>query len=248
MDVVGAAETAANLTTPQPANPGGPVLPGAPAPDAGAGAGSRPPVAETPRDRRDAREDDEQRDEERERSIESRVFAKITETYGAARAGALSSKAEDFAASAVGAIPVVGGAAAATVKGALLAEKYGPAITAALEQAVPAEARPLMAEARRATEGFSRGLAAARSYLDAAGEAIEATSEVAGAQARLTGNVDVEFTSRFAMARYSIARQINEAERFRRIYNMEKAGAAAGGVVSDAIDRLRASLGGAMGR
>ncbi len=255
LETSGAVSGLDSISAPRPDNPGGPALPGQPAPDAGAGAGrgqepavapGAPEPSPTSTERaRSAQATTRARDEEEtERRIEARVLARVGDTARAAASGRLSSHAEGILAGFAAAIPGGGGA----VRTALLAERYGPAVAAGIEQLVPEPLRPVGRAVQQATEGAARVLATGRSYLDAGGAAAEYAAELAGGEQRLARRVDSAFVARAAFARYSVEVQVQEAERFRRIYNMEAAGGAAGAVVQDVVARLAAGLGFSVGR
>ncbi len=177
LDVVGQA-TPSNLVTPQPTNPGGPVIPGAPAPDAGAGQGTKPaappvvPGAPTPREPTSP--------DAADAAIDAKVDAALSRRAGeapafgttalglatAARTGNLSSQVEATIMGAAATIPGGG----AIFKSAMIAEKYGPAVAAAAEEALPSAISPLARSARRGLEIVSRRVATTRAYLDAGGD------------------------------------------------------------------------------
>lgn len=253
LDVSDAAARADGLVTPQPGNPGGPSLPGQPAPDAGAGAGrgGAPVASGSPTTPAEPRGRDEDRDatgtrrprgeslrdeEESEKRIEARVLARVGETARAARGGTLSNSVLGLVADAAGVIP---GGAFAVRAGAMTAE-HGPGIMAAVEQAAPTALRPVLRDAQRAVSGFGRAVSELRSYLDAGGAAIDYGADLAAGEARLSGRVNAEFLARATFARYSIEAQLMEAEHFRRQYGRERMGGAAGAVIQDIGARLAA--------
>jgi len=262
LDASAAAGAADVLATPQPANPGGPALPGQPAPDAGAGAGRAGPAAPAvgadgttagPRGgtggqgATDAQRVADVLEGRVARKIEGDVEKAVMKRLG--EGGVLGRTALGVAASArsgglsttvIGSVPFAGLA--------VTAAEYGPAVGAAVEELVPPGVRPLAAAARKSAEGTARTIATGRSYLDAVGEALDETAAAASVMARAKGHIDVDFLKRFAAAKYDIAQQMQEAESFRRIYQREKLGQAAGGVIEDMAARLKAGLVQAVGR
>lgn len=152
------------------------------------------------------------------------VGREVTDLLVSARRGTLGDAATELAGEAVGMIP--GGKLA--FRGALIAERYGPATAAAFDAAVPEQFRP----ATRAALGFAertvRDLGAARSSLNAIGAAADTTMDIAAQDMIFAGSVDPVWLTENARREYLMAAEIESYQRNLRILGSEAAGAAIG--------------------
>lgn len=248
LDATTAAASSDGLgATPGPVNPGAPATPGAPTPDAGAGAGAgdaptTPGAAQPQGEGAPAAPGRGGSSEaEIERRVEASVLDKITGTGSrlarAAKGGSLSGEALAL----IGTVPVAGTAA----RGLSLVERYGPMAAAAVDELAPDAAKPATSMALGATEEAARKFGRARATLDSFGAAYDRAVELAANDRIVAGAVDPAFIAEYGRRSYLEAAEMAEIERNRRILGSEAAGA---GMAATLRGALSAGLGAAVGK
>jgi hypothetical protein len=180
--------------------------------------------AEQDRAARDRRARQE-RDRETERQLDAgrEALTRARRLGRSALTGGLAQEAESAAQALASEIP--GGATA--FRTALIAEKYGPAVAAAFEEALPEEVRPVTRAASQAARGFAQGVGSLRARLSAVDTTREQLTSIARLQAR-GGGFNSGQLAATARALYDVNRTLDEWATHKRIQGDEAVGRAIG--------------------